>query len=137
MVLCRLHIMDLGIFDRLKSLTLYFLNDEGIITYYYITLQGLSVFRIVLKSDCLLLSNGHRLRKPIAWKSKWNGDDVSKVLPFITSLWYLVLRPQHLKKKFSEHIQSLSAENKQTIFEKYALNISHSNEGKLIFKLYH
>ena len=107
------------------------------IIYYYIILKGLSAFRIVLKSNCLLLSNGHRLRKPIAWKSKWNGDDVSKVLPFITSLWYLVLRPQHLQKKFSEHIQSLSAENKQTIFEKYTLNISHPNEGKSMFNLYH
>ena len=87
-------------------------------------LQELSAFRIVLKSDCLLLSNGQRLRKPIAWKSKWNGDDISNVLSFITSLWYLVLRPQHLKKKISEHIQSLNANNKQAILEKYTLNIS-------------
>ena len=107
------------------------------ITYYYITLQGLSVFRIVLKSDCLLLSNGHRLRKPIAWKSKWNGDDVSKVLPFITSLWYLVLRSQYLQKKFFEHIQSLSVDNKQAILEKYTLNISQPKEGKSMFNLYH
>ncbi len=111
MVLCRLHIVDLGIFERLKTLTLNLLNTQG---YHYIMLHnitlGIQCLASVLQSDVVSVSKAHRLRKCSQWFHKWNGGDVSSIMPTITSIWFLVLKPQCLNDKFWNYLKTITPE---------------------------
>ena len=92
---CRLHVMDLGLFDRLLVLTYSYLNSNGE-----------KLLEQILQSDVLPFPKSSRLR---TWKIKskqtvtsfsFNGDDVSKLLPYLTIIWNFVLIHQHMNGEF-------------------------------------
>jgi hypothetical protein len=123
--------MDLGIFDRLKGLTMYFLNSTGKLpAVYLVIIPGIKWFQEVLKSDVLLVGRGHRLRNCAAWSTKWNGNNTSIILPSITSLWFLVIRKEYLDKKFWGHIQQLEQSKKTDILLQYGFNVDDQSQGK-------
>lgn len=86
---------------------------------------------IILKSNILLIHNSHRLCSLSVWQSKWNGHDVNLVLPTISQLWFLILKPEYLNDDFWNHIQNLSEEKKNWILEKYKFNILEKTKGNI------
>ena len=93
---CRLHVMDLSLFDKLLVLTVSFLNSDG-----------KEILNKVLQSNLLAFSNTSRLQ---CWKIKtnkqnvssysFNGDDVSELLPYFTLIWNFVLLEEYMNYDF-------------------------------------
>lgn len=87
-------------------------------------------FAAALKSNNLLIGRSHRLRRSSSWGSKWNGGDVSCILPSITCFWSLVIKSENLNFKFWNHISSLNQYNKSQIFLEYGFDVNDNIKGK-------
>jgi hypothetical protein len=68
---------------------------------------GMQYFKTVLKSDVLLIDKSHRIRNLSTWQNKWNGGDVSSIIPYLTSIWFFVIKIEHLNDQFWSHRDSL------------------------------
>lgn len=73
------------------------------------------------------------MRKYSSWTNKWNGGDVSLIMPSITSFWFLIIQTEYLNDKYWDHIKSLNVENQHQISIQYKLNINNNYEGKISF----
>jgi hypothetical protein len=87
----------------------------------------LSVF---IQSDVLFLKNGHRLQNIACWYQKWNGNDTLLVMPTISKLWFLTIKPENMSNVFFKHSSSLLEDKKEWIYTKFGLNITNSKNSK-------
>ena len=103
--------MDLGTYQRLMELTIFFFNTDGINCNHLIVIEnnlGQQALSSIFSSVLLRAPQGHRIRRQYHSKSSLNGDDVTLVMKDICLLLQFILKEKFMKDIFFEHLSNLS-----------------------------
>ncbi len=92
---CRLHILDLGLCNRLRNKTFELLNSNGN-----------KKLLLLLQSSVLRITPTHRIRKCVKSQIKLNGDDSSLLMKDIGKLLNILLESDNMNSKFTDLINS-------------------------------
>ena len=124
--------MDLGTYQRLMELTIYFLNTGGINCNHLIVIEnnlGQQALSSIFSSVLLRAPQGHRIRRQHHSKSSLNGDDVTLVMKDICLLLQFILKEEFMKDIFFEHLSKLSFIKKNKLIE-LGFNVDDKQQGK-------
>ena len=131
LLLCCLHVMDLGTYERLMLLTQFFLNSDGMIfdiKCLQLILIGLSIRHVVFQSSILRVDTSHRVRKITHSKATLNGDDVALLMKDICLLIRFFVQKDTLKPLYFEHLKNLSKQNRDQLND-VGFNINNEEQG--------